>query len=1032
MKTRNTFLLLLSIFLFVNSQKASAQSVFMQVAAGNWNNLSTWTVGGMSATTLPGPSDYVFLYPDAIGPVTIPSGFNPGTVFSIYFYVNASKTGGTFTAINNNSGYPLTVTNYTNCITDNTATNKTFTITINASGTGSSYVFNGNFNVQFPIGNGDNVIYQLNAPSVTFSSSVFFSSSTAANATALTSARLEIMPGTTLNAYYSIGFYWLHTNINTGTNATFQTDAGSTFNIYSAAVFGSLSASLVNYVYFNGNVNYLANGAQTIYTTSTANLANASTFGYSNLTIGNTTGIASVNSGVLNVSGNFTNSTNNSASNYIDFTTNRTTVNLNGSTQTLSTSASGNQTRLYNLTVASTTSASLSGAAGFAISSKGILTLSTAAALNANGLLTLLSDVNGCASVAPILNGGTVNGNVIVQRYLSGSSSGINYRGYRLIASPVYLGTLISIGYFKLQNLISATFLTGSTGSAGGFDKAGNPTLYLFEDYYTPANYDFISGNWGGVSSINLSLPTYPYCFNLSNNYSNIIYWFSGSGMLLFFRGSRSTVNPYTTTSYAQPSTIADTGTLTTGTVFACPYDKITSYGALNYHVSSGNAAVRGFNLMGNPYACTIDWNTSTTGGIIMTNVSNTIYELNLNGTYGTYQWDGTTGIATNNGSRYIASGEGFFVKATSASATFKFTENAKAASANYNPVMGTLPTTQLALHQNTSDQHLLLSMQMDSVNYEETYLGFSANSSTKLTEDEDARYLFGSSKVHLASMSSDTIALAINRQPLPGLAGTNIHLKVSATASGNYLLNLKEISNIPSIYKLWLTDNYLKDSVDLRITPAYKFAINNGDSSSYGTGRFLVSIHQDTGLRVKLLSFTAQPNLPKTVNLQWLAKNEFNYTHFSVGKSTDGGKTYTIIDSLLSTGAGTYSFTDNQPLKGNTWYQLCLTDLNGTKTYSQPVLIIYSPGSKNDPVRVFPNPAKNQINVTIDQETGNFAEGDVIKIYNAAGLEVLSGQISKGQWQGNVAALGTGTYLAVVYSNAKLQAVGSAKFLKQ
>ena len=1031
MKNVRTHSIILSIIFLLQIQQSTA-SIFKQAASGNWNSLSTWSVNGAAATSLPGSFDFVSLYPDLYGSVTIPAGYNPGTISGLSIYLNQGINSGTYTALNNNSGYPLSVTYSALCFNDNTATNKTFTIGINASGTGSAYVFNSGLFISMPIGNGNNVIYQFNAPTITIYNALSLAPSSFANATALTSVVLEIMPGTTVNSYGTIGNFPSSSHaINPATNSTFQTDAGSTLNIYNSAVFGSLVSNLNNYIYCNGNVNFLTAGAQTIYTSSTPNLTNASTFGYANLTIGNTSGVATVNSGVLNVSGNFVNSTSNSASNYIDFITNKTTLNLNGASQTLNTSASGNQTKLYNLTVASTNSASLAGAAGFSIASKGILSLSTAATLNANGLLTLSSDANGCASVAPILNGGTVNGNVIVQRYLSGSSSGTNYRGYRLIAAPVYLGTYgTGVNYFQFINLISATFLTGSGGAANGFDKAGNPSIYLFNDYYTPANNDFISGNWAGVSS--LKVPYYPYFFNQSNQFSNIFLWPSGSGALLFFRGSRSTANPYTPTSYAQASTVADTGTLVTGNVNACPVNYINTNGTLTYSTTnSGNTAVRGFNLMGNPYACTIDWNTSTTGGINMANVSNTIYELNLNGTYGTYQWNGTTGTSTNNGSRYIASGQGFFVKATNASATFQFTENAKAVSANYNPVMGTPLTTQLALIQNKSDQHLLLSMQMDSVNYEETFVGFSPDATTKLKEDEDARYLMGSSKVHFASLSADNVVLAINRQPLPGLAGTTIPLKIAASTDGTYFLTVKEITNIPSVFKLWLKDNYLKDSIDLRKVTTYSFNILNGDSTTYGTKRFVLSISQDTGQMLKVLSFTAHPKAPKSVQVKWTVKNDFYNARFAVEKSTTSGNSYSLIDTLTSNGLGNYSFNDTQPCYGTSFYRLKMTDFNGTITYTMPVTVSYNKDQTDAGISMYPNPATNQINIVVNQTIQPIRKGYRIIIYNTSGIQVLSGRTSTSTWLGNLTSLSKGTYLVKVATDDGNTNIGSSKFVK-
>lgn len=68
------------------------------------------------------------------------------------------------------------------------------------------------------------------------------------------------------------------------------------------------------------------------------------------------------------------------------------------------------------------------------------------------------------------------------------------------------------------------------------------------------------------------------------------------------------------------------------------------------------DGATRGWNFAGNPFTSAIDWNASS--GWTKTNVGSTIYVYN-NGNWAT--WNGST--AVNGGSRYIASGQGFFVE---------------------------------------------------------------------------------------------------------------------------------------------------------------------------------------------------------------------------------------------------------------------------------------------------------------------------------------------------------------------------------
>ena len=77
-------------------------------------------------------------------------------------------------------------------------------------------------------------------------------------------------------------------------------------------------------------------------------------------------------------------------------------------------------------------------------------------------------------------------------------------------------------------------YLTGNAG--GGFDKTGNPTIYLYREDQVPSNVTFTSGNYWGVSAIN-NTPSYNYYMNGGSTAYNIPV---GDGMMVFFRGNRA------------------------------------------------------------------------------------------------------------------------------------------------------------------------------------------------------------------------------------------------------------------------------------------------------------------------------------------------------------------------------------------------------------------------------------------------------------------------------------------------------------
>jgi hypothetical protein len=85
--------------------------------------------------------------------------------------------------------------------------------------------------------------------------------------------------------------------------------------------------------------------------------------------------------------------------------------------------------------------------------------------------------------------------------------------------------------------------------------------------------------------------------------------------------------------------------------------------GPLSAQLSGTTGENTGWNLMGNPYPSAIDWD--ATSGWTKTGLNNTVYVWN-NSQYASY----TGGVGTNEGSRYIAAGQGFFVQANSSGAS--------------------------------------------------------------------------------------------------------------------------------------------------------------------------------------------------------------------------------------------------------------------------------------------------------------------------------------------------------------------------
>ena len=656
------------------------------------------------------------------------------------------------------------------------------------------------------------------------------------------------------------------------------------------------------------------------------------------------------------------------------------------------------------------------------VNGTGILTLTSP--LN----FTLQSDATGDASVGPITSTnftGTATTSINVERYLTGGAS--KYRGFRLISSPVTSGS----GDYSINYLKNSIFLT-STITTGGFDNvvAANPTIYLYrENLTTPSNSSFTGSNFRSINKITTS-PIY--------GMDDVIYPTTnipvGNGILCFFRGDRA-VNTFaqeTVTTYIPTSTTLTTsGTLNIGNITVKDWFTPASSN-LSYTAASPFA---GFNLVGNPYASAIDWDTfqSTsiaTGGIYGTFInSNTMYILDPSShNYGAYT-AGTGGVGTNNATNIISSGQGFFVKASSISAQLVFTESAKTSTQNTGSNLTMGKPVNLA-----SNQYFRLRLAKDSINADETMVRFNNQATTNFNEKFDAIYRTGYGSVSLAGLTSDKVNFAIGSIPLPGQQSESIGLNVNANTDGIYSLSLKDIAAVPRLFDVWLMDAYKKDSLEMRQNQTYNFNIYKSDSASFGPKRFNLVIRQNAAYAYRLLSFAAA-KVPdaRQVQITWNAVNEGNYTNFTVERSIDGGKTFEVLGGVTATGASEYTMADKSPQSGQNLYRLKQEDINSTITYSNVVNIQYSNLSNSlvsNRLNIYPNPVINNFSLTIaGQATDNTTYN--IKFMNSSGIVIKQVTSAQPTWQGNVGNLQPGTYIVQVLNSKNETLVGQTKFVK-
>ncbi len=692
--------------------------------------------------------------------------------------------------------------------------------------------------------------------------------------------------------------------------------------------------------------------------------------------------------------------------------------------QTISSTTTATPVAFYNLTVtnanATTFTKQLSGAGSYTIASQGLLSVTGKTIFDANGKLTLLSDAFGSASVDKITGTQSsatppiIINNVNVQRYFPGGAS--YSRGYTLLSSPVS----VSATNLIIPNL---TFLPNTTGTGTGFTQTGNPSLYLYRENLSPIGTAFTAaGNYRSIKSISgastITIDADAGNFNLP----------AGNGILFFFRGGTTTTLPFVTSSTAAVATLSQTGVLNQGNITVKSWwYTVNSGSGLMYTTTTGNTKIRGYNLVGNPYASSIDWDTFGTA-ITGTNVGSKIWIYNPKTKgYATYV-AGVGGTGFNGGSpNIIPSGQGFFVKASDVSPSLTFTEDAK--------VNASVPAANLLFNAAVTPpikQYLRLQLFKDTLNIDETLIFFRGTAKTKFVDAEDAEYLKANNLVSLATRSADDVPLAINQMPFPQQRQV-IPLNVTIAGNGIYQLNLTEVKNIPAEYNVWLFDAYKKDSLDIKHNPTYSFNATTKDTNSYGSKRFSLVLGVNPSLGVHLLNFTGTKTLTE-VKLVWAVENEASHTRYVLERSINGGKSFSVLDSLTSVGLGVYTDIDPNPVKGQNLYRLKQVDVLGNITYSSTIPLMYADNVVNsiaaNLLSVYPNPVSSTLNLAINPATTADANYK-ITITNSSGITVKSTTSNQPKWQGDVSTLLPGTYFVQVVNIKNNTITATSPFIK-
>lgn len=200
-------------------------------------------------------------------------------------------------------------------------------------------------------------------------------------------------------------------------------------------------------------------------------------------------------------------------------------------------------------------------------------------------------------------------------------------------------------------------------------------------------------------------------------------------------------------------------------------------------------------------------------------------------------------------------------------------------------------------------------------------------------------------------------------------------------------------------------------------------------DQSIQGDGWYVdnvkVSVYSGI-IPVELVSFTSSV-INNTVGLNWITATELNNSGFEVQKSLDNSnwnKVGFVTGNGTSTEVHSYSFVDQNPIIGTSFYRLKQIDFDGTSEYSNIVEVFYGSVAEFALEQNYPNPFNptTKINYSI-KEKGNVE----LKIFDLLGSEIAT-LVNEEKAPGNyevffdASNLSSGVYLYTIKSGSFVQ----------
>ncbi|MDO7877299.1 FG-GAP-like repeat-containing protein [Hymenobacter sp. ASUV-10] len=399
-----------------------------------------------------------------------------------------------------------------------------------------------------------------------------------------------------------------------------------------------------------------------------------------------------------------------------------------------------------------------------------VLTLSTGN-LASNGHLTLVSNASGTAMVVNPVGGGEVTGEATMERFITGLGGSPGYRHY---ASPMKRSAgSISTTVQEFADDLPVFELNTAYNTAGN-SVTPFPTLFKYEEPRLSSTFNNFDRGW--------MVPT-------------------ATEDLEPMRGYTAQTDATTTVDIKG---LLQNGNVTTS-------------------LTRGSTSEAGWQLIGNPYPAPMDWDVVRNTPGLLTGIADAIYVHKPTGRYTGSYASYINGLGQNGGSKDLAAMQGFFVRATSATASVSMT-NAVRATAYVSPTFNRPAPTSNGV---TARPVLRLEARTTTGLADEAVIYFEPGAGLGFSPRHDAykMQLNGAGRPSLWSQAGSE-SFAINGLPEMSTE-RSIPLGVRVSTTGQHELVLTDLSDFPAGTQVWLEDTELGRRQNLILNGTYAFTMD-------------------------------------------------------------------------------------------------------------------------------------------------------------------------------------------------------------